>query len=585
MSRLARLIALLGLMVSLAGGMAPNPGAAQPPETAFDIADVPLPAQYLPEDGYQVLAGGFLDRGAAATWIADPRVMAPAAVESELEDAGWLQTYVLDLVLLEDRAFAPSDILALVQTNVYLLPDEAGAGRVYELMADFAGNDDADQTEPAVNDSVTVSLRSQSGDTMRTIFQRERTVVEVVTLAGFDFVDPEEHRLVALGTLDRLHGLHDVGEPGIATRAARLEDGEQLADFQNVQQSGVHHLYRIRDGVIQPAAGELGVPAPAGIVDGVVQIYHGSEAMRFGNSGTGFLSTWIGEFESSASAAAFMDTLAAGDPSAALFDPYFRIAAGEQAVSQGVEGLYRVTGVLDGEDYSGNLEIRQDGPYVVAIGFRTLGRALPAVDVTSRVMDHQLQCLGLDIICTPLDISDMLEAPSATPVIPSGGAGMVTSAEFGWSVRTDNGDWTVNERFAEPGYDVLELQSGRSLMTLESVINQHGDPVQCVIDELEALQELEGSAVIILGSDMTEAPAGSEPGHAWAIYAVEPLADERADQEYTVRFDCYALVEGGANLVVTHRAPRELWPGEREKGSALRETITFSGSRVQMLYL
>jgi hypothetical protein len=455
---------------------------------------------------------------------------------------------------------------------VYLLPDEDGAGRIFDLMSDFSGSSDAEEVESPINRGVTISLRSQSGDTMRTVFQRERTVVEVITLEGFDPVDPDEHRSVALGTLDRLQLLQAEGVPGIAVRAARLE-GERVAEVQNVQQSGVHQLYRIRDGVTQPAAGELDEPSPATIADGIVQLYQGSEGLELGASGTGFMSTWIGQFESDEAAGTFVDAIASA-PSAALFDPYFRISAEEQATSQGVEGLYRVTGVLDGQAYSGNLEVRQEGAWVVGVGFRTLGSALPPVDVTSRVMDYQLQCLAVETPCAPYDISSLFEVPPATPIPPTGATGVITSEEFGWSVRTDSDGWTINERFAESGYDFLELQSGRSLVTLESVINQHGDPVQCVIDELDALQELESSAVIELGSDDPgEVPAGSEPGHAWAIYTVEPLAEERADQEYTIRFDCYTLIEGGANLVVAHRAPRDLWETERVKGDEVREGI------------
>src|SRR5690606_30571302 len=128
-------------------------------------------------------------------------------------------------------------------------------------------------------------------------------------------------------------------------------------------------------------------------------------------------------------------------------------------------------------------------------------------------------------------------------------------------------------------YDFVEVQSGRSLVTLERVIDQHGDAQQCVLDELEALQEFESSAVIDLGSDVEdERTAGMEPGHAWAIYTVEPLADERADQEYAIRVDCYTIIEGGANLVVTHRAPRYEWATEREKGDDLRDTIVLPSS-------
>jgi hypothetical protein len=141
-------------------------------------------------------------------------------------------------------------------------------------------------------------------------------------------------------------------------------------------------------------------------------------------------------------------------------------------------------------------------------------------------------------------------------------------------VPVDPAAWTVNEQYAETGYDFVEMQSGRSLVTLESVIDQHGDPQQCVLDELDRLRALEEHAAIDLGSDVAdEAPAGMEPGHAWAIYTVEPLAEERADQEYTIRIDCYTLVAGGASLVMTQTAPRDVWADEREKGDRLREGI------------
>lgn len=73
--------------------------------------------------------------------------------------------------------------------------------------------------------------------------------------------------------------------------------------------------------------------------------------------------------------------------------------------------------------------------------------------------------------------------------------------------------------------------------------------------------------------DQSEAPAGSDAGHAWAICTVEPLADERADQEYTIRYDCYALPGGDASLVMTHVAPRSLWEAETSKADRLRAGI------------
>ncbi len=168
-----------------------------------------------------------------------------------------------------------------------------------------------------------------------------------------------------------------------------------------------------------------------------------------------------------------------------------------------------------------------------------------------------------------------------TPAIAVPGPDMVGSDEFGWSLPIDPGMWSIAEEFAEAGYDFIELRSGRSLVTVESVIDQHGDPQQCVVDELRDLQDFEEHAVIELGSDVAgERPAVMEAGHAWATYTIEPLAEERADQEYTIRIDCYTLVERGASLILTHRAPRYEWEGERLKGKALRDALELpSGNR------
>lgn len=580
MSGIARLVAVLGMIVMIAGVPVAATGA-QEPAPMIDIADIPVPVNDLPEAGYQVLAGGYLDQTEAAAWIAAPRQRSAAGVADDLAAAGWVDAYVMDLALLQDRAYATSDILALVQTNVYVLADSTGAESLFDAMRDYSGAD-IEEAEPAARDASTVRLVSQSGDTLRTVLQSDRLVIEVVSLDVFRTPDEGEHGGIVLQTVDRAE--RAIVEPGggIAPRAARIADGGDLAGFQDVQQSGVHQVYRIRNGRVQPAAGEPQAPDAADIAQGILQVFHASEGLRLGGgTGTGFMSTWIGAFGGEDQAVAFMQELETEGPSTRLSDPYFPIAEGEQATSQGVAGLYRVTGLLEGQPYSGTLEVRQHGAYVVAIGFRTLGSALPPVDVTSRVMDHQLACLDTDAPCPPLQVSDLFAVPSATPVAPVGDEGTITSPEFGWTVHTGSGGWMVTEQFSESGYDFVELQSGRSLVTLESVINQHGDGQQCVIDELDALRQFESGAVIDLGSDVEgERPAGMEMGHAWAIYTVEPLSDERADQEYTIRIDCYTLIEDGANLIVTQRAPRDEWATEREKGDALRETIVLPSSIV-----
>lgn len=585
MKRAMRLLAVLGMAFVMVGVAFPAGSAAQMPESVLDIADVPLPVDDLPEAGYQVLAGGFLDLESSARWIGEPRGRSTVAMIDQLVSAGWSQAYVMDLVLLEDRAYATSDILALVQTNVYLLADVAGAESMFQVLTDYS-RVDTEIEEAAILDSDTVRLVSQSGDTLRTVFVRDRAVIEVISLERFEFVDAGVHRNVVAHTADRVEYLLQDPVMGLAPRAVRLVDGDALADFQNVQQSGVHHLYRIRDGKVQPAAGEPERVMPDDIADGIAQVYHASEGIRLGGgTGTGFISTWIGEFDADDSASAFLDGLANDGVTGPLIDPFFAIADGEQATSQGVAGLYRVTGVRDGQAYSGNLEVRQQGVHVVAIGFRTLGSALPSVDVTSRIMDHQLLCLERDEPCVPLDVADLLTSPSATPVAPQGVTtdGVIISEEFGWSLQRP-ANWSVTEEFAEAGYDFVELVSGRSLVTVESVINQHGDVQQCVLEELDALREFESSAVIELGSDVDgEQPAGMASGHAWAIYTVEPLADERANQEYTVRFDCYSLIDGGANLVVIHRAPRYEWEIERLRGEEIRNAIALPASSIDVV--
>lgn len=575
MTRIVNLIACLSLVATMViHGMPSIASASQPQEMPFDLANVPLPAGALPEPGYQVLTGGFLDQGLTAHWIASPRNGDPAAVEGMLTETGWVESYTLDLVLLEDRAWAHSEILSLVQTNVYLFADDEGAEDAESVLADFSTTDDAEEAESAIQDASTIRLRSQGGDTWRSVTRYDRTIVEVVTLEAFGAADLDFHRLVIADTFDRLGELSSHPAPGLAARAALIGNSDDVADLFNAQQTGVHQIYRLRDGEFQLAAGEMEVEDPGSKAPGLSQLYTSGQVVSFGH-GNGFYSSWIGEFRSEADAASFVASLPENATGALLLDPYFTSWAGEASQSQGVPGLYRVSGTNESGSFSGTLEIRQRGLYVVGVGWRTFGNVLPSVDVTSRLMDAQITCLESDLPCPSVYPGDLLPPESATPVAPSADVGDgIVSAEFGWSVNIDPQTWVVNERFAEPGYDFVEMQSGRSLVTLESVIDQHGNAQQCVLDEMRALQNLEEHAVIDLGSDDPgEAPAGLEERHGWAIYTVEPLAEERADQEYTIRFDCYTLVDGGASLIVTQRAPRGLWVTEREKGALLRANI------------
>jgi len=577
MTRIMNLIACLSLVATmLISSVSWTASASQPQEVPFDLANVPLPAGALPEPGYQVLTGGFLNQHLTAHWIASPRNGDPALTEGMLTETGWVESYTLDLVLLEDRAWSHSEILSLVQTNVFLFADADGAEDAEGVLVDFSTSDDVEDVEPAIQDASTVRLRSQSGDTWRSVIRYDRTLVEVVTLEAFGAADLDFHRLVIADTFDRAGDLSSNPASGLAARAALIGNSDDVADLFNAQQTGVHQVYRLRDGEFQLAAGEMEVEDAGSRAPGLRQLYTSGQVVSIGR-GNGFYSSWIGEFRSETDAATFVASMPETATGALLLDPFFTSWAGESSQSQGVPGLYRVSGTTESGSFSGTLEIRQHGTYVVGIGWRTFGNVLPSVDVTSRLMDTQIACLESDLPCPSVHPEDLFPPESATPVAPATHVeNEITSAEFGWSVVIDPAIWEINEQFAEPGYDFIEVQSGRSLITLESVIDQHGDAQQCVLDEMHALQALEEHAVIDLGSDdPDEVPAGMEAGHGWAIYTVEPLAEERADQEYTIRFDCYTLINGAASLIVTQRAPRDLWDMERDKGASLRANIVF----------
>ncbi|MEJ7839991.1 MAG: hypothetical protein WKF81_14350, partial [Thermomicrobiales bacterium] len=174
-------------------------------------------------------------------------------------------------------------------------------------------------------------------------------------------------------------------------------------------------------------------------------------------------------------------------------------------------------------------------------------------------------------ICEPISLVDIFGEESVATTKSPVPDGTYADPTFNWSVDYEAAGWEFSSL---EGGIILELQAERSLATVEPVVNRHGDSQRCLLEEVRLLETFEERASITLGSDVDgELRVGSDAGHVWAIYTVEPLADERADQEYTIRIDCYALVEGEASLVVRHSAPRDLWETESAKGDDLREAI------------
>lgn len=567
------LVHILLVLGSFGSGVSSGTAWAVQVDDLLDLANVPLPVQQLPEDGYQVLTGGYLAPAEAISLIADPRNLDRESVADDVATIGLARAYVLDLVLPEDRAWQDSPVLAVQQTSVYVLENESNTGRLTDILTDYSSTAYVTEKDPAVHDAYTVATIGESGDMLRTVVSDGRVVVEIVSLDATGAPDETGHILIVQGTLERLDALRDTGDAGLSSAALTLMPSEDTARFGHTQQSGVHGIYRLRDGVFQPATGELNT---AEIVpqDGLTSLYFTSDAARTG-SGNAVVSIWLAEFDSETAASAYYDNLIATSPEGSFVDPYFVMDEDETWTGQGITGLYRVTGTFEGARYSGNVEMRLQGDTIFVVGYRAVGAALPGIDITSALVDHQLACIDSAQLCAPFDLASALPpAGTMAQATPIADASQPGSTEFGWQLPPLGPEWVVTEQFVDPGYDRTGLQNGRSLFEFESVINHHGDPMQCVLDELHMLQVFEEHADIRLWQDADgNTEGGNSADAAWVVYRVEPLADERADQEYVIRIDCFTLISGSANLVMTQIAPVDAWIDESPKGDNLREGL------------
>jgi hypothetical protein len=568
-----RIIHVLLVLCMFAGGFAVGPLQAAQVDEPIDLADVPLPVQALPENGYQVLSGAYLTPDDTVAQITEPRNLDAERVSSELDGIGIARAYVLDLVLPEDRAWQDSPVLAVQQTSVYVLHDESDAGQLAELLTDYSAISYVEDREPFVEGATTVAIIGEGGDMLRTVVGDGRVVIEIVSLDATGAPDETEHLLIVQGTLDRLQASQESGGPGVSSLALTLRPDELTVPFAHAQQTGVHGVYRLRNGNVQPAIGELGAE-DADVAGGMQSLYLSNSITRTGG-GHALVSVWLGSFSSEDSASAYFDLVIADSPGNSLSDPYFQTDPDEAWTPQGIVGLYRVTGTWESARYSGNVEIRVAGNTVVVVGYRSIGASVPGVDITSALMDHQLGCIAAAQLCPPFDLASVLPPvtapPMATPVTEGSRLG---STEFGWMLPELGPEWTVTEQFAEPGYDRIGIQNGLSLFEFESVINHHGEPVQCVLDELHMLQVFEEHADIRVWEDANgNTEGGNTATSAWVVYRVEPLVEERADQEYVIRIDCFTLIQGTADLVMTHIAPVDVWEQEAPKGDILRNGL------------
>jgi hypothetical protein len=295
------------------------------------------------------------------------------------------------------------------------------------------------------------------------------------------------------------------------------------------------------------------------------------------------IDTTIATFDSEEQAAEF-----AASPLDITFPPtwVFSVTYGEPE-SIGKDLTLQTARAEDGVIATGYRTVRTVGTTVQVTVWLASENALTSEEGMIELTDRQSECIDASPEpCQYLPQGDFPAAvdaesaengdwPEATPRASTGPDTVLAGLAHGWEVALPEDGWQIlNVEFLN-GTEFYELQSGRSLITIESVIDRAPRPEDCILNEAALLEELEERSVITLGSDdPNERKAGREQEHAWAVYTVEPLQEERADQEYTIRIDCYTLVPGDVSLVVTHRAPRDLWIEERDKGQRFRDGLT-----------
>ncbi len=567
------LVTMAGLLTSLPAG-AGKPG---PSITAVDLAAVPPVPGDLPEPGYQFAQGGAIDlSGLKYAWSGDG---VDDAEWGEIDD-GWIGGHTQVLVLLTDRGDASSEPLATLTTFVLEFDDaDTASGAASDLLA-IAGYDAGDELDG-------VMVQVDRNGVIGAIASGHHVVIQIYAAAVVDGPGQNTEDWTAaavasltLATVDRLDVAVDEAGSGVSTlgTANLLVTGpDALWTLPWISYPTTEH-YRIRNGDVLAYGGELSAQADDAVPDGVVDLFVSRQ--QFGDDGYDHqIDVTLARFDSEADAETF-----ASDPAPIAFPPGYAFEA-TYGPAQEASGVVLQKASVNDEVLraSGWRTIRQEGDTVQVVQWLGSGSAVVDDEVVTWFTGLQSECLdAMPDPCVPVDQANVpvaIDAASAddqpSSTATAGDESVIASARFGWQVTLPaEDDWAIIDAQFLGMSEYYQLQSGRSLMTIETAVDQVGEPQQCVIDNLYMLQELEDRAVIDLGSDdPNERPAGIEQGHGWAIYTVEPLQEERVDQEYTIRIDCYTLVEGQASLVVTHTAPRDLWTEERDKGERFRDGI------------
>ncbi len=584
---------LLAIIVLVASVMVSTPivGAAQTRNVAspVDLATVPLPASTLPEPGFQLAQAGDIEFDALPTsWAGDPFDDGWRPLER-----AWQHGHSAVHVLLSDRGDSSSEPLATMTTYVFGFDSEDAADAVGPALLAIAGYspvEDIDGVTVYADVDGLLGLRTEGN---YLVLVQYAVASQNSTRQNTDDWTPESVAALVELTSERLADAIELAE----TDAESLGVANvMVAGYQApwtlpwISYPSTEH-YRVLDGEPIAYGGELAADLEDVQPEGVDDLFVSRQQLgeeRYEH----LIDVTLARFDSDADAAAFAE-----NPEAIAFPPTWTFGP-EYAAAEDLPGgaVERVQVDDDSLRASGYRTVRQQGELVQVVQWLASGNALVSREAIAWLTDLQSACLAaLPEPCAPVRQDEfpaaLREGDSPVPLGPedvatpeSGDArdaapNVIFSDQFGWRVTLPDDGWelTDTERFTNADYH--QLRSGRSLITIESVVDQHGDPQTCVLDNLALLETLEERSVIDLGSDdPDERPAGVEPGHGWAVYTVEPLQPVRADQEYTIRYDCYTLAPGGSSLVVTHTAPRDLWAEERDKGERFRDGIQLPGT-------
>lgn len=555
---------LLLIMTMLLGGMLTVPVAAA--ETPSDLAAM-LPApDDLPEAGYQFARGGYLTPGDVRYLLERRYPLEDDAIDSVFGAARWQQAYTGTLALLSDRAYLLADPLVTVTVTIHELDDEDGATMVEALLAG-SPPEGAEDREPSIDGATTWRLVSSQDDSLVTVARSGRYLVEVETAGRRRAPSDDEHAAAVAATLARVEA---AAGPGLIQKVVPVTDERLIPVSVTTEYPLAHAWYRLLDGEVVPAAGELDPPTPSEIAGGARTIVLHRQTAELASQNWVTAGVALVEFASSADADAF---------SGVIRDPLDFFPASESTASVDPMSITGEIEAISGETrvgggYSGYRITIVEGDTVAQITIRAMGTTRIAQDAAERWAGAQRACLATDA-CDPVPLTSLLRTTDAgTPVGEAVEDGAYRSPVAPWSVAFDPAVWRVADTFAQDGYDYLYLRAEAMDATFETIVDHHGDPEQCVLGELERLREDEAHARISVGSDDAgEAPGGLTDGHGWIVYTVEPLEDSRLGDDYVIRIDCWTVEPGTTSLVMQVRAPRHEWSTLAPVAEMLRSRI------------